>query len=123
MHQGADRRRDDPEQTTHNRKILNDFVRHALDLSPRVIMLAKLQFLAGVGRSDILERRGLARVHVFRDRLDMMHRADWTGNKATQAISHAWFCWDRNHRGPATFHRITFDKPKATTRARGSSAR
>ena len=102
----------------YDRRTLTRFVAHALDLCPLVIMLAKIQFLTGIGRSDILEHRGLARVHVFRDRLDMMHRAGWTGPKATQAISHAWFCWDRNHRGPATFHRISFNEPTRSPRSR-----
>jgi hypothetical protein len=89
------------------RRILQPFVEHALDLSPKVVMLARLPFLEGVGRSAILERRGLARVFVFRDRLPMMHRDSWTGPKAPSATAYAWFVWDREHRGPAAIHRIS----------------
>jgi hypothetical protein len=53
-----------------------------------------------------LECRGLARVHVFRKRLPMMHRDGWTGKRASSGIAFAWFCWDRNHRGPTVVDRI-----------------
>jgi hypothetical protein len=89
-------------------RYLNKFVAHALDLCPRVIMLARLQLLETVRRTDILERRGLARVHVFRERLPMMHRDGWNGRRATSGIAFAWFVWDRDHRGPATLHRISW---------------
>src|SRR5262249_1688553 len=56
-------------------KIANAFVAHALELCPRVIMLLRLAFLESERRTGILEGRGLARVHVFRKRLPMMHRA------------------------------------------------
>jgi hypothetical protein len=63
----------------YQRRILNPFIEHALDLSPRVILLARLALLESDSRTEILEHRGLARVHVFRDRLPMMHRDGWTG--------------------------------------------
>ena len=61
----------------HSRAVLDPFVRHALDLSPRVYLLLRLSFLEGTGRSDILESRGLARVQIFRDRLPLLHRDIW----------------------------------------------
>jgi len=51
-----------------------EFVGHALELSPLVIMLLRLAFMESERRCHILENRGLARVHVFRKRLPMMHR-------------------------------------------------
>jgi hypothetical protein len=60
-------------------QIVNAFVAHALDLCPRVIVLARLAFLESTRRTSILEKRGLTRVHVFRNRLPMMHRGGWTG--------------------------------------------
>ncbi len=86
------------------------FVAHALDLCPRVIMLARITFLEVPDRTDIIEHRGLARVHVFRDRLPMLHRDGWTGPKASNPTCFAWFVWDRDHRGPATLHRISYDE-------------
>ena len=75
------------------------FVRHALTLVPRVIMLLRLAFLESKGRSDILDGGQLARVLVFRNRLAMMHRANWEGPKIDSgAVAFAWFIWDRNLR-------------------------
>jgi hypothetical protein len=92
----------------YNRQILNRFIAHALDLSPMVVMLGRLALLESESRSDILENRGLARVHVFRDRLSTMHRDGWTGPRATSAIPYAWYVWSRAHTGPAAIHRLSF---------------
>ena len=83
-----------------------EFARHALDLVPRVCLLLRLAFLESIRRTDILEDRGLARVHVFRRRLPMMHRAGWSGPRASSAVPFAWFCWNREHRGPTVVDRI-----------------
>ena len=88
-------------------KLAGQFVEHALDLVPLVIMLLRLAFLESERRSSILESGELARVHVFRHRLPMMHRHDWAGRKASSSIPFAWFVWDRCHDGPATLHRIS----------------
>jgi hypothetical protein len=45
----------------YGRHILNRFVAHALDLAPRVMMLVPYAFIGSAGRTEILERRGLAR--------------------------------------------------------------
>jgi hypothetical protein len=87
-------------------QIANQFVAHALELAPRVVMLLRLAFLESERRRGILEGRGLARVHVFRRRLPLMHRDGWTGRRASSSVAFAWFCWDRAHRGPAEIHRI-----------------
>lgn len=87
-------------------KTAGEFVRKGLALAPTVIMLLRLTFLEGVGRSDILDGGSLARVHVFAYRLPLMHRDGWTGPKATNTVAFAWFCWDRNHTGPATINRL-----------------
>jgi hypothetical protein len=94
-------------------QIGNDFVAHALDLCPRVIMLARLAFLESERRSDILEKRGLARVHIFRNRLPMLHRDGWTGPRASSSMAFAWFCWDRDHIGPAVINRISWTRSEA----------
>ena len=73
------------------------FVEHALELSPLVIALARLSFLASEERADILKR--LVRFHAFENRLPMMHRGSWTGNRSSSSAEHAWFILDRNHRG------------------------
>jgi hypothetical protein len=93
-------------------KHANEFVRRALALVPRVVMLLPLRFLEGRGRSDILDGGRLARAHVFINRIPMMHRRNWQGPRASNAHAFAWFVWDRDHRGPTEVHRI------ACTRAR-----
>jgi hypothetical protein len=87
-------------------KLGNEFVEHALDLCPRVVMLLRFLFLEGTRRSEILEERGLIRIHLFSRRLQGMHRDGWDGNKVSNSRAFAWFVWDREHRGPPTVHRI-----------------
>ena len=87
-------------------QIATEFTRHALDLAPRVYLLLRLAFLESVRRTEILEHRGLACVHVFRRRLPMMHRDGWNGPRASSAIPFGWFVWNRDHRGPAIINRI-----------------
>jgi hypothetical protein len=89
-------------------KLAGEFVAHALDLCPRVMMLLRLAFLEGARRSPILDGGALARVHVFRNRLPMMHRDGWEGKLSTSQTPFAWFVWDKHHRGPATIDRISW---------------
>jgi hypothetical protein len=85
-----------------------EFVEHALTLCPRVIMLCRLAFLESECRSGILDSGTLAAVHVFRNRLPMMHRHGWAGPRASSAMPFAWFVWNRNHAGPTTLDRISW---------------
>lgn len=70
------------------------FVARALELCPRVIMLLRLAFLESERRRDILDNGRLARIHVFRKRLPMMHRAGWNGPIASSGMAFAWFVWE-----------------------------
>jgi hypothetical protein len=81
-------------------KLADQFVRHALLLCPRVFMLLRLAFLESERRRAIRESGFLRRVYVFRNRLPMMHRAGWTGPRASSAMAFAWYCWDRTNPGP-----------------------
>lgn len=90
-------------------QLAEKFVRHAVKLAPYVAMLLRLAFLESVRRTDILENSGLARVHVFRNRLPMMHRKDWDGPRSSSAMPFAWFVWERGHQGPATLDRISWE--------------
>ena len=94
-------------------KLAGQFVRHALPLCPRVIMLLRLAFLESDRRSSILDGGQLARVHVFRNRLPMMHREGWDGPRASSSIAFAWFVWDRLHSGPTELHRISWEAAQA----------
>lgn len=85
------------------------FVAHALELCPLVVMLLRLAFLESDVRRPILDSGRLARVHVFRKRLPMMHRAGWEGRRANSGMAFAWFVWSRFHRGPATVERLSWE--------------
>jgi hypothetical protein len=88
-----------------------EFVAHALKLCPRVVMLLRLAFLESERRSSLLDRGLLARVHVFKNRLPMMHRNGWTGPRASNAIAFAWFVFDHDHSGSAATDRISWRTP------------
>jgi hypothetical protein len=90
-------------------KIANAFVRHAIALCPIVMMLMRLAFLESEGRRDILDESCLARVHVFRNRLPMLHRDGWTGNRNSSSICFAWFVWERGYVGHPTIRRISWE--------------
>jgi hypothetical protein len=98
---------------------------HALRLCPRVIMLLRLNFLecgdnrTAAGRARLLALDGgkLARFHVFINRLPMLHRDGWDGNRVSNPTAFAWFVWDRNHHGPAMLHRILWKPLPATMSA------
>lgn len=90
-------------------KNASEFVSHGLALCPLVIMLLRLAFLESARRSSILDGGNLARVHVFRNRLPMMHRDGWTGPKVSNPTAFAWFVWDRNHQGPTELRRISWE--------------
>jgi len=85
------------------------FVAKALELCPRVIMLLRLAFLESERRRPILDSGHLARVHVFRNRLPMMHRHGWEGPKSTSTTAFAWFVWERDHSGPTQLNRISWE--------------
>jgi hypothetical protein len=88
-------------------KSIEQIAMRAIELYPLVILLARLMFMESERRTDLLEHRGLARVHVFRERLPMMHRDGWAGPKASSATPFAWFVWQRGYIGAPTLHRIS----------------
>lgn len=90
-------------------KLAEQFVAKAIELCPLVIMLLRLAFLESERRRSILDNGTLARVHVFRKRLPMMHRDGWEGRKANSGMAFAWFVWDRNHSGPTMLNRISWE--------------
>lgn len=94
-------------------KNAGEFVGHALELCPKVAMLLRLAFLESTKRTPILDSGHLARVHVFRNRLPMMHRAGQgiveADKQSSSALAFAWFVWDRNHTGPTELRRISWE--------------
>jgi hypothetical protein len=93
-------------------KLAGQFVSHALTLGvPKIAMLLRLAFLESERRRAILDGGLLARVHVFRNRLPMMHRDGWDGPQASSAMAFAWFVWDLRHKGPTELRRISWEAP------------
>lgn len=87
-----------------------DFVRKGLQLYQKVIILQRLAFLEGESRSDIMDGGKLARIHVFKNRLPMMHRYGWEGPELDKTMAaYAWFVWDNDHHGPAILDRISWE--------------
>jgi hypothetical protein len=93
-------------------KLANEFVAHALQMGiPKVAMLLRLGFIESERRSSILDGGLLARVHVFRNRLPMMHRAGRGTQVAktnSSAMAFAWYVWEHGHKGPIEIRRISW---------------
>lgn len=68
-----------------------EFVRHALSLTPNCAMLMKLQFLSGQKRKKLFEEFPLHAVLVFSNRLSMYRNGIETNNSGM--IDYAWFVW------------------------------
>lgn len=93
------------------------FAGHALRLCPRVCLLQSLGFLeagnpkgeAGRSRLYVLNGGKLAYVHLFRNRLPMMHRSGWNGNEAGPRAAYAWFVWNVAYEGPTELIRISWE--------------
>ena len=89
-------------------KLATEFAEHALQLCPRLMLLQPVQWLGAEKRKRLFEGGALARVHVFRSRLPMMHRRGWTGPKNSSQNYYAWYVWDRGHNGPTILDRIDY---------------
>jgi hypothetical protein len=96
-------------------KLVEQFIEHALELCPLVVMLLRLAFLEGKKqrRCRILDSGALARVHVFRSRLPRMHRDGWSGPRAESSIPFAWFVFNREHTGTAEIRRLSWEPLRA----------
>jgi hypothetical protein len=102
-------------------KLAGKFVEHALKLVPLVVMLLRVQFLESAERGPLFDRGVLARVRLFRDRLPMMHRDGWSGQRLERSpFLYAWYVFEREHQGPPTLHWLVTEtaKPKRVGRRR-----
>src|SRR5262245_52811880 len=91
-------------------KLAEAFVAHAIGLVPLAIFLLRLSFLESRRRTQILEGGALARIWVFRNRIPNLHRHDWVGPRASNAVPYAFYVFDRNHNGPITLDRTSWMK-------------
>jgi hypothetical protein len=86
------------------------FIEHTLKLVPIGIFLLRLSFLESERRRGILDTGLLHRVHIFRNRLPMLHRHGWQGPHARSQVAYGWFVFCRSHRGPIMVDRISWEK-------------
>jgi hypothetical protein len=76
-------------------KLADEFVRHALRLVPKVIMLLRWAYAEGASRSDLIDRH-LARVWLGRERLPFMHRDGYDGPRnSNSGAPFAWFVFEQ----------------------------
>jgi hypothetical protein len=104
-------------------KLINNFIDHALQLCPNVIMLARLALLESERRSSVLEGRGLRRVFVFRKRLPMMHRDGWQGKRGNNGMAFCWVQWQRGYRADPVLRRISWEDERDRAPALGKHGR
>ncbi len=83
-------------------KMVAPFIRKALELSSgKVAMLLRLACLEGSERGALYESSPLARVWVFKKRLQFK-RPGWEDTGAGGMLPFAWYVWDHSHKGPPT---------------------
>ncbi len=85
------------------------FAERGLLYCHKVALLLRTSFLGAECRHAWFKRSCLARVHVFSNRLPMMHRDGWEGKKSTSNVDHAWFVFERSHIGPAVINHILWE--------------
>lgn len=89
-------------------KLADQCVRHGLTLCDVVIVLCRLSYLEGAGRSDIIDGH-LSRIFVGTERLPMMHRSGWEGPKVKAgAMQFAWFVFTRQRPLQTILERISW---------------
>jgi hypothetical protein len=80
--------------------LAEEFIKVAYGLGVgKFAYLMKLAALEGISRSYLLQRTGLARLWVFRNRILMTRNGE--DPHGSGMIAFAWFVWDRTHSGPA----------------------
>jgi hypothetical protein len=82
---------------------INSVILHILtEIRPRKLaLLVNLNFLCGVAhdRKRVLEQLAPARCIVNAQRLPMMHRDGWDGDKASSQMNTMWLVWERDAEG------------------------
>lgn len=83
-------------------KYAKEFVEHALEIIPngrRVVMFLKLQFLEGKARRKLFEVAPPHTVYVSTGRLICAMNGDFEKNKKCNAVTYAWFIWEKGYTG------------------------
>lgn len=83
--------------------LAEEFIRHFVPVtSGKVCMILRLAFLESAGRYRLFKEFPPARIYVVSQRTSMMPAILRKNGKmkAANAVSYAWFVWDRKHKGP-----------------------
>lgn len=90
-----------------------EFITKGLELVLRVIVLCRMAFIEAQSRRHLFEGGQFAGYYPFINRLPMMHRANWEGNKKeASSMGFAWYAFDRDNRGRAKIQHLGFSKCK-----------
>ncbi len=83
-------------------KSAKEFVEHALEIIPtgrKVFMFLKLQFLEGITRRGLFDRKELKTVYVSRDRIKCAKNGRFQDIKTRSAVAYAWFEFQKDYNG------------------------
>ena len=84
-----------PYGADHRNELACDFIRHALSLDVRIVaMLLRIDFDSAKTRVDIFRDHP-----AFAGKIVLLDRVKWFEGPSSPSDNHAWFVWDREHRG------------------------
>jgi hypothetical protein len=76
-----------------------EFIRHALALEGvrHVVLLLPVDFDSAITRTGLFRD-----CRAFAHKIILLGRIKWFPGPKSPSTNHAWYCWDRAHRGPAS---------------------
>jgi hypothetical protein len=80
-------------------RLAAQFIAHALDLAPVVVMLLRIDFDSGKTRTRLFRD-----CRAFAGKIILLDRIVWFAREGAAGPSenHAWMLWNQRHRGPPT---------------------
>jgi hypothetical protein len=85
------------------------FIEHALELNvPHIAMLLRNDFDSAFTRQHLFRNNPR-----FAGKLTLLHRIKWFEGPSSPSDNHAWFLWDRNHRGPPIIRYVSRHEAEA----------
>lgn len=83
-------------------KFAKEFVEHALEIvtnGHKVVMFLKVQFLEGKARRKMFEKYPPKTIYVSSSRLVCALNGDFEKSAKSNAVSYAWFIWEKGYTG------------------------
>lgn len=90
-------------------KYAREFIEHGLELIPegnKVFMFLKLQFLEGIKRRTLYDRKELKTVYVSRDRINCAKNGRFQDITTRSAAAYAWYEFQKGYNGKPTIEWI-----------------